>query len=81
MQPTQVAYGTSSVLSADAQGFYVNLDYHGNSYTDLLGNGVGSIYDQPGWTLAWVQLLEIILKNVPAAQGRLFIDLINEPDG
>ncbi|KAK9795953.1 hypothetical protein WJX73_004029 [Symbiochloris irregularis] len=36
-----------------AQGFYVNLDYHGNKYTDSLGN----------------------------AQGKLFIDLVNEPDG
>ena len=63
------------------QGFYVNLDYHGNEYTDSLGNGVGSIYDQPGWTQAWVQLLTIVLQNVPAAQGKLMIDLVNEPDG
>lgn len=75
-------YRPASPASHDhVQGFYVNLDYHGNKYTDSLGNGVASIYDQPSWTAAWVQLLTIILQNVPSAQGKLFIDLVNEPDG
>ena len=60
---------------------YVNLDFHGNSYIDEISNGDGSIYNQPLWTNAWVQLVTIILQNIPAAQGKLLIDLVNEPDG
>ena len=63
------------------QGFYVNVDYHSNSYTNTLAHGDGSIYDQPTWTATWVQLITTILQAVPQAEGKLLIDLVNEPDG
>ena len=63
------------------QGFYVNVDYHSNNYTNDVANGDGSIFDKPTWTQTWTYLLETIVKSVPQAQGRLLIDLINEPDG
>ena len=58
----------------------MNVDYHSSKYTDELANGDGSIYNQETWTATWVQLLTTILQNVPAAQGKLLIDLVNEPD-
>ena len=63
------------------QGFYVNIDYHSNNYTNQIAGGDGSIFDKPTWTQTWVYLLETIVKSVPQAQGKLLIDLINEPDG
>ena len=63
------------------QGFYVNIDYHSNNYTNQIAGGDGSIFDKTTWTQTWVYLLETIVKTVPQAQGKLLIDLINEPDG
>ena len=63
------------------QGFYVNIDYHSNNYTNQIAGGDGSIFDKPTWTQTWVYLLETIVKSVPQAQGKLLVDLINEPDG
>lgn len=63
------------------QGFYVNVDYHSNKHTDEIAHGDGSIYNQEAWTATWVQLIETILRNTPSAQGKLLLDLINEPDG
>ena len=63
------------------QGFYVNVDYHSNNYTNDVANGDGAIFDKPTWMQTWTYLLETIVKSVPQAQGRLLIDLINEPDG
>ena len=57
------------------------MDYHSNNYTNDVANGDGSIFDKPTWTQTWTYLLETIVKSVPQAQGRLLIDLINEPDG
>ena len=57
------------------------LDFHSNRYGDSLGAGNESLYDQPSWIASWVQLVQSVLKNTPAAAGKLLIDLINEPDG
>lgn len=73
-------YRTGS-YAACSQGFYVNVDYHSNLFTDEVAHGDGSIYNQDTWISTWVQLLEAILQSVPAAAGRLLIDLVNEPDG
>ena len=63
------------------QGFYVNIDYHSNNYTNQIAGGDGSIFDKQTWTQTWVYLQETIVNSVPQAQGKLLIDLINEPDG
>ena len=50
-------------------------------YGDSLALGNESLYDLPSWVQSWVALVKSVLENVPAAHGRLLIDLINEPDG
>ena len=63
------------------QGFYVMLDFHSNRYGNSLASGNESLYDQASWIQSWVALVKSVLANTPAANGKLLIDLINEPDG
>lgn len=39
------------------------------------------MYNKEQWIANWVTLLRNILTLAPEAQGRLLIDLMNEPDG
>eukprot|EP00884_Botryococcus_braunii_P018123 jgi/Botrbrau1/4995/Bobra.0396s0021.1 len=60
------------------QGFYISLDYHSNKWG---GSGDQSVFNRRQWVANWVALLKNILALAPEAQGRLLIDLMNEPDG
>ena len=57
------------------------LDFHSNRYGNSLASGNESLYDQASWIQSWVALVKSVLTNTPAANGKLLIDLINEPDG
>ena len=60
------------------ENFYVNLDFH--SFGADEGFLVEPADVQP-LVDAWADLLANILAAVPGIQGRLMLDLLNEPDG
>ncbi|KAK9807769.1 hypothetical protein WJX72_008737 [[Myrmecia] bisecta] len=59
------------------QGFYINVCYH--SYGFSLG-GDTSIATPSSWVSNWVTLLKAIKAYGPATNGRLILDIVNEPD-
>jgi aryl-phospho-beta-D-glucosidase BglC (GH1 family) len=56
------------------QGYYVQLDFHGNKYGDQ------AFYDTAYFIDNWKKLLTQVLK-LKGAKGRIMIDPANEPDG
>ncbi|CAL8465539.1 g5075 [Coccomyxa elongata] len=56
------------------QGFYVNIDYHTSDPDDR-------IHDFYTFVSNWTTLVTRVLTEIPEAQGRIVLDLINEPDG
>jgi aryl-phospho-beta-D-glucosidase BglC (GH1 family) len=59
-------------------GFYINVDFHSNKWG---GVGDQSVFNKAQWIANWAALLRNILTQAPEANGRLLIDLMNEPDG
>ena len=72
-----------------SQGLYVNIDFHsyglepiGQSAAALGASGADFLpYTPVEFFSAWTNLVSLILDNIPAARGKLLLDLLNEPDG
>lgn len=59
------------------QGMYVMLDYHPG--IDVVG-AERSVLSVGEFVSGWREVLTSVLEAVPAARGRLLVDLLNEPD-
>ena len=59
-----------------SQGFYVVADYQ-----TLNGGPADNVADKESFMTQWVALVTKILQDAPEVQGKLLLDLINEPDG
>ena len=58
-----------------SQGFYVVADYQ-----TLNGGPADNVADKETFVARWAALVTKILRDAPEAQGKLLLDLINEPD-